>query len=293
MIKSMTGFGRCETVINNKHIIIEIKSVNSRFFDFSCRISKNYQYLEEKIKTYIQKHISRGKVDVVVFLESENDDTDLEVIENRPLINAYYSALLKMKSEYNIDEEISLSLITKIPDAFIIKKAPQDEDEIWECVKQATDTALEKFINMRNDEGERIKDDFNSRIKMIYKLLEKIEDKMPEVLSAYKHRLEAKVRELLNDRSVDEQRILTEVAIFADKVAIDEETVRIRSHLKEFKKMLELEMPIGRKLDFLLQEINREVNTIGSKVQQLEISHWVVDIKALLEKIREQVQNVE
>ena len=292
LIRSMTGYGRCEDNINGRHIVFEIKSVNHKFFDFSSRITRGYLFLEDKLKTYIQSKISRGKVDVFLQIETL-EDADVTVVINHSLASGYYKALTELKDRYSLNEDVSLSKLSSYSDIFTIRKTPEDEDAIWEVVKIAADKAIESFIKMREAEGERLKIDILAKADKIISIVNQVEKLSPDTVSAYQMKLKAKVEELLGDNRYDEQRILTEVAIFADKVAVDEETVRLNSHFKQLNILMDSDEPVGRKMDFLLQEMNRETNTIGSKAANSKISYLIVDMKSEIEKIREQIQNIE
>lgn len=290
MIKSMTGFGRCLESVNGKTIIVEIKSVNHRYFEFSSRVPRSCGFLDEKLKSLIQNKISRGKVDVGVSIQYDTMcDEKIEV--NSEIANGYISAL--RNAGLGLEDDLTLSKIMRLPDVFVVKKVEEDEDAVWNDVKAAVGTALERFIAMRENEGEKMREDILSRLDYITSLVEKIEQKSPETTEKYRKKLFDKISEVLKDTNVDEQRILTEAAIFSEKTAVDEETVRLRSHIKQCRDMLSLDEAVGRKLDFLIQEFNREANTIGSKCQDIEITKIVVDLKSEIEKIREQIQNIE
>ncbi|TQI65684.1 YicC/YloC family endoribonuclease [Clostridium sp. KNHs216] len=292
MIKSMTGFGRCEEVINGRDIIIEIKSVNHRYFEFSSRITRGYGFLDEKFKSYLQSKISRGKIDVYAFIETM-EDTDAQVLVNHSLAAGYVNALRELAQRYSLRDDISVGTVSRYSDIFTVHKAPEDEQIIWDSVRQVTDQALAAFLKMREIEGERLKADVLQRAETILQTVGKIEERSPQTVSEYQQKLTQKLTELLSDSNIDEQRILTETAIFADKIAVSEETVRLRSHFEQFSNMLNSNEAIGRKLDFIVQEMNREANTIGSKCIDSQIAYMVVDIKAEIEKIREQIQNIE
>ncbi|WP_038324127.1 YicC/YloC family endoribonuclease [Caproiciproducens sp. R1] len=292
MIKSMTGFGRCEEVINGRDIIIEIKSVNHRYFEFSSRITRGYGFLDEKLKSYLQSKISRGKIDVYAFIETM-EDTDAQVLVNHSLAAGYVNALRELAQRYSLRDDISVGTVSRYSDIFTVHKAPEDEQIIWDSVRQVTDQALAAFLKMREIEGERLKADVLQRAETILQTVGKIEERSPQTVSEYQQKLTQKLTELLSDSNIDEQRILTETAIFADKIAVSEETVRLRSHFEQFSNMLNSNEAIGRKLDFIVQEMNREANTIGSKCIDSQIAYMVVDIKAEIEKIREQIQNIE
>ena len=292
MLRSMTGFGRGEDTIGGRHIVFEIKSVNHKYFEFNSRIPRGYLFLEDKLKAYIQGMISRGKVDVFLQIETL-EETDVQVLVNHSLASAYVTALQELKERYQLPDEPSLALLSKYSDIFSVHKAPEDEDAVWEAVRQVADQAIASFLKMREAEGARLKADILEKAGEIVALVDQVERHTPETVEHYRERLKAKIEELLQDNRFDEQRVLTEVAIFADKVAVDEETVRLRSHFQQLQRLVDSDGPVGRKIDFLVQEMNREANTIGSKSVNSKIAYLVVDIKALIEKIREQVQNVE
>lgn len=292
MPNSMTGFGRAEISIDGRNITTEIKSVNHRYFEFSCRTTRGYSFLEEKLKKYINEKISRGKVDMFVSLtESENDEVDVTI--NKPLASGYIKALKTLNEEYGVKDDISVSTVARYNDIFQIHKPETDEEKIFADVKIAVDKALTSFMNMRKVEGEKLKDDILDRADQILNMVTRIEERSPQTVIEYENKLKAKIQETLQSTTIEESRILTEVAIFSDKVAVAEETVRLRSHIDQMREFFNSSEPIGRKLDFLIQEMNREANTTGSKVQDSELSHIVVDIKSEIEKIREQVQNLE
>ncbi len=292
MIKSMTGFGRSQRTVDGREITVEIKSVNHRYFEFSCRTTRGYGFLEEKLKSYISQRVARGKVDMFVSLSAPQDEQATVTVNHR-LASGYISAMRELGKTYGLADDISITAVAGYPDIFTVSREPEDEEKVCSDVLSVVDEALEAFISMREAEGERLKADILARVETILSIVEKIEKRSPETVSEYEKRLKDKITETLGDRTIDEQRVLTEVAIFSDKVAIAEETVRLRSHMAQLKKFFESDMPAGRKTDFIIQEMNREANTIGSKVQDAEIAHMVVDIKAEIEKIREQVQNVE
>ncbi len=292
MLRSMTGFGRGEDTIGGRHIVFEIKSVNHKYFEFNSRIPRGYLFLEDKLKAYIQGKISRGKVDVFLQIETL-EETDVQVLVNHSLASAYVTALQELKERYQLPDEPSLALLSKYSDIFSVHKAPEDEDAVWEAVRQVADQAIASFLKMREAEGARLKADILEKAGEIVALVDQVERHTAETVEHYRERLKAKIEELLQDNRFDEQRVLTEVAIFADKVAVDEETVRLRSHFQQLQRLVDSDGPVGRKIDFLVQEMNREANTIGSKSVNSQIAYLVVDIKALIEKIREQVQNVE
>ncbi len=292
MLKSMTGFGRADEIVDGRHIIVEIKSVNHKYFEFSTRITRGYAFLEDKLKSFIQSKVSRGKIDVYVHIENIDVD-DVEVTVNHSLAAGYINALRELNEKYSLSGDVTADSLTKFTDIFSIHKAPEDEERVWNDAKVVTEKALFNFIEMREREGSKLYDDVVSRAEFILGIVGKIEVRSPETVKEYREKLESKLKELLADRNIDDARILTETAIFADKVAVDEETVRLRSHISQLKQFAESKDPIGRKMDFLVQEMNREANTIGSKCSDSDIAYMVVDIKAEIEKIREQVQNIE
>ncbi len=292
MLKSMTGFGRAVEEIDGYVITVEIKSVNHRYFDFSSRIPRQYGFLDDKLKSYINSKVSRGKVECYVSVEAL-DTEDAAVVINKTLASAYVKALKELSEEYSLKEDFGTAFVSRLPDVFVLKKADEDEEKIWQLVKSVTDEAIEKFIQMRAVEGAKMKEDVASRAEYILDCVSFIEERSPQTVKEYNDKLVERVHEIIGDVSLDEQRIIQEVAIYADKVAVAEETVRLRSHIAQLKTFLESEEPIGRKMDFLVQEINREANTIGSKANDVEIARKVVDIKAEVEKIREQIQNIE
>lgn len=288
----MTGFGRCLESVNGKTIIVEIKSVNHRYYEFSSRVPRSCGYLDEKLKSFIQGKVARGKIDVGVSIQSDGvSDEKIEV--NSEVAKGYISALRTANEELGLEDDLTLSRIMRLPDVFDVKKVEEDEETVWNDVRSVAEKALQKFIAMRETEGQKMREDILSRLDYITELVEKIEKKSPETTEKYRKKLFDKISEVLKDSNVDEQRILTEAAIFSEKTAVDEETVRLRSHINQCRDMLSMDEAVGRKLDFLIQEFNREANTIGSKCQDIEITKVVVDLKSEIEKIREQVQNIE
>lgn len=292
MVKSMTGYGRAVETIGNLTVTVEIKSVNHRFFEFSPKVYRAYSFLEEKLKSYLQQYISRGKVDC--FVQIETDDIEDSVVQvNHSLAAGYINAFKEISEKYDLEMDDAFETLVSRSDIFTVRKAPADEEAIWETVCQVVSSAAKAFISMRELEGAKLKDDILLRADSIIKNVEFIESRSPETVREYNEKLKNRISELLADANVDEQRLLTEAAIFADKIAVAEETVRLRSHIDQLRMFFESEEPIGRKLDFLVQEINREANTIGSKASDIEIARRVIDIKSDIEKIREQIQNIE
>lgn len=292
MIKSMTGFGREQGIVDGYEILVEIRSVNHRYFEFNSRLPRNFGYLDEKLKSLSGERISRGKVEVFVTI-SKNEGTEAEIEVNLDLARGYVNALRNANEALELNDDLSLTSLMRFPDVFKIQLVQDDEEIIWNAVKQICSTALDKFIDMRETEGQKMYDDISSRLEFIENKTNEIESIMPQINENYKNRLYSKIKETLADKDVDEQRILTEVAIFSDKTAVDEETVRLHSHISQFRELINSDEPVGRKLDFLVQELNREVNTIGSKAQDLSVTKTVVDLKSEIEKIREQIQNIE
>ncbi len=293
MLKSMTGFGRGESQVDGKKFSIEIKTLNNRYLDIIIRMPKSYSYLEERIKKTIKKSVKRGRVEV--YIKSENTtNLGYNVVANIPMAKQYMTAVETISDQLLIKNDITLSYISKFPDVLVVEKIEEDEDVIWDCMSVAIKVATQRAVDMRKIEGEQIKKDVTSRLSIIIELLKEVKNKAPEVVLEYKEKLNARIKELLDSTIViDENRLATEVAFFADKSSIDEELVRFDSHIEQLKSTLNENDSIGRKLDFLLQEVNREVNTIGSKANHLVITNHVVKIKSELEKIREQVQNIE
>ena len=294
MVKSMTGFGRCETEINGRAITVEIKSVNHRYFEFSCRVTRGYGFLEDKLKAFVNSRVSRGKIDMFVSVGAA-DDVPCEVTVNHSLVSGYLTAMKEISDAYGIENDASVVSISRFPDVFTVNKAAVDEEQLTADVLSAAGQALDSFMAMRVAEGRRMKADILGRAQTILDIISEIEERSPQTVTEYETRLLDRIRQTLENISVevDEQRILTEVAMFADKVAVAEETVRLRSHFDQLSEFLERDEPVGRKIDFIIQEMNREANTIGSKVQDAVLAHKVVDIKREIEHIREQVQNIE
>ena len=294
MIRSMTGYGRSQAVVDTMNITVELKSVNHRYFEFSSRVPRNYGFLDEKLKSYIGSRVSRGKVECYVSVENLEDD-EIEILVNHSLAKSYLNALkdLADTNELNLRDDLAMSSLARYNDIFTVHKQEADEEKIWNAVKSVAETAVDKFIAMRETEGEKLKNDVLSRADLILQKVSIIEERSPETVKEYNDKLLARINEFLSDVQVDEQRLLTECAIFADKVAVAEETVRLRSHIDQLRLFLESDEAVGRKTDFLVQEMNREANTIGSKAQDVTIARNVIDIKAEIEKIREQIQNIE
>lgn len=292
MIKSMTGFGRGHQVLNGRDITVEIRAVNHRYYEFSSRLPRSLGYVEDKLKTLLQGRISRGKVEVSVLINNV-EAADEKITINHEIVKEYIDAMRSVKDEFGLVDDLSLSNILRIPDAFTVVKTETDEEQLWEDIRSTAEEALEHFISMRENEGERMKQDVLSRLAKIEEWVGVVETRSPMVVEDYRKRLYDKMCEVLSSTNIDENRILMEAGIFSEKTAVDEETVRLRSHIAQFRGMLESGEQVGRKLDFLVQEMNRETNTIGSKVQDIEVTRIVVDQKSEIEKIREQIQNIE
>lgn len=292
MIKSMTGFGRAQETVDGMTVTVELKSVNHRYFEFTAKVPRTYGFLEEKLKSFLNARISRGKMECYVSIENL-EESDMEVLVNPSLAKGYVDALRTLSETFGLKEDYSAISIAKFPDVLTLRKAPADEEKIWNAVQTVTELAVERFVTMRETEGEKLRADILSKADTILEHVAFVESRSPQTVREYHEKLRQRMEELLENTQVDEQRLLTEAAIFADKVAVDEETVRLRSHISQLREFLNADEPIGRKLDFLVQEMNRESNTIGSKAQDVEIAKRVIAIKAEVEKIREQVQNIE
>ena len=292
MIKSMTGYGKSEQTIDSLNVTVEIKSVNHRYFEFSARVPREYGFLEEKLKKYCNSLITRGKVECYVSVE-DLEEREMEVNVNETLAAGYVKALKELSERFGLKDDISAVTLSRYPDVITLHKASEDEERIWNAVKTVAETAVSKFIEMRETEGSKLRGDILSRADYIIECVEFIEGRSPETVREYNEKLKQRMKELLGDAAVDEQRLLNEAAIYADKIAVDEETVRLRSHISQLREFMNSSEAIGRKLDFLVQEINREANTIGSKAQDVDIAKKVIAIKAEVKKIREQVQNIE
>ena len=292
MIKSMTGYGRAQKLVDGMDITVEIKSVNHRYFEFSSRLPRNYGFLDEKLKSFFNSALARGKMECYVQIEAvEEPDTLISL--NHSLVKGYLDAYKELADTYGIENDIKVSNISRVSDIFMVRKQAADEDRIWAAVSEVAKAALDGFVAMREREGARLRDDVLSRLDEIISNVEFIEKRSPETVAEYNEKLLGRLREMLGDAHIDEQRILTEAAIFADKIAVAEETVRLRSHISQLRSFLDSSEAIGKKMDFLVQALNREANPIGSKAQDVEIARRVVAVKAEIEKIREQIQNIE
>lgn len=292
MLRSMTGFGRERAAFEEREILVEIRSVNHRFYEFTARTPRAYGYLDEKLKSLLGGKITRGKVEVSVYIYNK-EGVNADITVNKEIAHGYLDALRAAAPELEVEDDLKLSDIMRLSDLFTVVKTQENEEQVWEQVKQTAERALEKFVEMREVEGVKMHDDIASRLGFIEQMVKSVEERSPRVNDLYREKLYAKLTELLKDRNIDDSRVLTEAAIFSEKTAVDEETVRLHSHIAQFRTLINSSEPVGRKLDFLVQEMNREVNTTGSKCSDLEITKTVVDLKSEIEKIREQIQNVE
>lgn len=288
----MTGYGRAQKILGGRDILVEIRSVNHRYYEYSSRIPRAYSYIDEKLKSLLKTSVSRGKVEVSVTINNiEAKESDISI--NKAVAEGYINALRSVSDELGLKDDLVLSKLIKLPEIFVVQKSPDNQEQIWADISEVAGVALQNFVEMRQTEGEKLKSDIISKANYILEMVQKVEEISPQTVENYRNRLYQKVSEVLDGKEVDEQRIVTEAAIFAEKIAVDEETVRLRSHILQLQNMFESDEPVGRKLDFIVQEMNREVNTIGSKAQDLNITKIVVDMKAEIEKIREQIQNIE
>ena len=292
MIKSMTGYGRAVETVNGREFTVELRSVNNRYLDCSVKLPRSVSFAEETVKQAVKQSVSRGKVDVFITIKSENSD-DTKITLNTSVLEGYLAAMRQMVTEFQVRDDISVSTVSRLPEVFSVEKPEVDEDQLKADLMSVVDKALTGYDAMRTVEGQALDADLRRRGNTILELVAQVEAGNAQTVVDYRTRLENKLKEVLANTSIDESRILTEAAIFADKVAVDEETVRLRSHLQQMNSMLTAGGAVGRKLDFLLQEMNREANTIGSKCTDVKLARIVVDIKAELEKIREQTQNIE
>ena len=292
MIKSMTGYGRSVMTLGGREFTVELRSVNNRYLDCSVRLPRLVSFAEDAVKQAVKASVSRGKVDVFISIRSEGGE-EAKVELNTAVLEGYLKAMNRMVSDYGVRDDISVSTLSRMPEMFLVEKPEVDEEQLQNDLLQAVAAALEGYDAMRVREGQALDADLRSRGQAILALVAQVEQGNAQTVIDYRTRLENKLREVLENTAIDESRILTEAAIFADKVAVDEETVRLRSHLQQMNTMLSAGGAVGRKLDFLLQEMNREANTIGSKCTDVNLARIVVDIKAELEKIREQTQNIE
>lgn len=292
MIKSMTGFGRCEVAENNRKFMVEMKAVNHRYLDVNIKMPKSLNFFESAIRTELKNYIARGKVDVFIAYEDFSEHTS-SVRYNRELAEEYLTYLRQMAKDFGLDDDVRVSTLSKYPEVFVMEEAGVDEEELWKCLRKAVTGAAEMFVESRVTEGAHLRDDLIEKLDGMLKLVDVISERSPQIVAEYRRKLEEKVRDLLGDSTVDEGRLLTEVTIFADKVCVDEEVVRLRSHIETTRNALLEGGSIGRKLDFIAQEMNREANTTLSKANDLEISNCAIELKTEIEKVREQIQNIE
>ena len=292
MVKSMTGYGRAVETVNGREYTVELRSVNNRYLDCTVKLPRTLSFAEDAVKQAVKATISRGKVDVFISLRAEGAQ-DVQVTLNAPVVEGYLAAMRQMVDTYGVRDDISVSTLSQLPDVFTVEKPEVDEKALQANLMSVVDKALVQYDAMRSAEGKALENDLRGRGQTILELVSQVEAGSGQTVIDYRTRLENKLKEVLANTAIDESRILTEAAIFADKVAVDEETVRLRSHLDQMNHMLTAGGAIGRKLDFLLQEMNRESNTIGSKCSDVRLARIVVEIKAELEKIREQTQNIE
>lgn len=292
MIKSMTGFGRCEVAENNRKFTVEMKAVNHRYLDVNIKMPKSLNFFESAIRAELKNYIARGKVDVFITYEDMSENTST-VHYNKELAGEYLKYLRQMAEDFGLDDDIRVSTLSKYPEVFTMEEAGMDEEELWKELQKAVQGAAKMFVESRIVEGENLKNDLISKLDGMLTLVDFVAERSPKIVAEYRRKLEDKVKELLGDNTVDENRLLTEVTIFADKICVDEEIVRLRSHIETTKKALQDGGSIGRKLDFIAQEMNREANTTLSKANDLEISNCAIELKTEIEKVREQIQNIE
>ena len=293
MVRSMTGFGRGNYNESGKEFTVEIKSVNHRYIDFYIKLPRQIAYLEERVREVVSKSIFRGKVDIFISFEDRSEDSK-NVMLDEALAGAYIQAVESLKDKYGLKDDISVSLVSRFPDVLRIEKTEDDEEQLWSILNKALEAAVESLVQMREKEGNELRMSLLQKVDYMENIISQITNRSPEVVIEYKQKLENRIKELLNQQTVDENRIAMEVAIFADRCSIDEELVRLGSHLLQLRDILSIKkQPVGRKLDFLVQEINREINTIGSKSNDIIITKNVLELKSETEKIREQIQNIE
>lgn len=292
MIKSMTGFGRCEAVTDECKISVEIKAVNHRYLDLSIKMPKKFNYFEAAMRTLLKDYIQRGKVDVFITYEDYTED-QVSLKYNSTLAAEYMKNFEKMAEQFGLEDDVTVSMLSRCPEVLTMEQVPEDEEHMWAMLQEVLKGAAENFVETRLREGENLKNDLIGKLDHMLSMVDFIEERSPKILEEYRQRLGDKVRELLQNSTIDESRILTEVTVFADKICVDEETVRLRSHIEGMKKELLAGGSVGRKLDFIAQEMNRESNTILSKSNDLEISDQGILLKTETEKVREQIQNIE
>lgn len=292
MIKSMTGFGRGEAVSEGKKFTVEIKSVNHRYCEISTRMPKKLNFYDSAVRQLVKKYANRGKIDVFITLQDDNEDASL-IKYNPSLAKEYFKYLKQMSEELGLDEPVSIQTLARMPEVFVLEDGENDEDKIWELLEEAVKAACESFVETRLAEGEHLKQDIRAKLDGMLGMVAEIEKRSPEMMAAYRKKLEDRLAEVLNDTKISEQLIAAELILYADKTCVDEETVRLRTHVENMKKTLDAGENIGRKLDFLAQEMNREANTTLSKANDIEVSEIAINLKTEIEKIREQIQNIE
>ena len=292
MIKSMTGFGRCEVLKDSRIFTVELKSVNHRYLDVNIRMPKKLNFFETSIRTLLKSYADRGKVDIFITYE-DLSQSQVSVKYNAALAAEYLKYLNQMAEEFSLDNDVRVSTLSRYPEVFTMEECSEDEDELWNGLKEALEGAFSPFVEMRTKEGERLKEDILLKLDLLSEQIRFIEERSPQIIAEYRTKLEEKMRELLEDTQIDDNRIAAEVILFADKICTDEEVVRLKSHIQHMKETLEESNGIGRKLDFIAQEMNREANTILSKANDLDISNRAISLKTEIEKIREQIQNIE
>ena len=292
MIKSMTGFGRCEVLKDSRKFTVELKSVNHRYLDVNIRMPKKLNFFETSIRTLLKSYADRGKVDIFITYE-DLSQSQVSVKYNAALAAEYLKYLNQMAEEFSLDNDVRVSTLSRYPEVFTMEECSEDEDELWNGLKEALEGAFSQFVEMRTKEGERLKEDILLKLDLLSEQIRFIEERSPQIIAEYRTKLEEKMRELLEDTQIDDNRIAAEVILFADKICTDEEVVRLKSHIQHMKETLEESNGIGRKLDFIAQEMNREANTILSKANDLDISNRAISLKTEIEKIREQMQKIE
>ena len=292
MIRSMTGYGRAVQTIDGREITVELRSVNNRYLDCTVKLPRMFSFAEDSVKNRVKAAVSRGKVDVYIGVNAAQA-ADVQVAVNRPVLESYLAALRQIESEYGVRDDVTVMSLARLPDVFSVEKTEEDEQKLTQDILSVAEEAIARYNTMRETEGAALEADLRGRAATILERVALVETRSPVTVAEYRERLRQKMQEVLQNTAIDEGRILQEAAIYADRIAVDEETVRLRSHLAQLGDMLTKGGAIGRKLDFLLQELNREANTIGSKCNDLELSNIVVEMKAELEKIREQTQNIE
>lgn len=292
MIKSMTGFGRCEVADGERRFTVEIKSVNHRYLDVNIRMPKKFNFFEAAIRSLLKQYASRGKVDIFITYE-DLSESQMALKYNETLAKEYLDYFKKMQETFGLENDIRVSTLSRYPEVFTMEEQSADEEELWNGLSKALEGAFGQLVETRKKEGEQLKKDLIEKLDGMVTLVEHVEERSPQIVREYREKIEAKVKELLEDSKIDEGRIAAEVVLFADKICTDEETVRLRSHIKHMKETLDKSEGIGRKLDFIAQEMNRESNTILSKANDLGVSNWAIELKTEIEKVREQIQNIE